>query len=113
MKYILPVMLVTSAVWAATNSARIERAAPPAEGRSATARDNPPWLRGLPDESEVTDQEDPHAGLYGSDDDPHAGASDDEQPRMCPRDTLAEDGMGDFAQDDPGMDAEDGDPHLH
>jgi len=123
MKYILPLMLVSAAVWAATREPRdVAHAAPSTEpARSEHAPQLDPWLIGALDEAGVyAEDQDPHAGLYGDDDasnlgilygdddDPHAGLyGDDDESNvgMCPRDD-ADDGVEVLA-------AGDMDPHLH
>jgi len=100
MKYILPLMLVSAAVWAATREPRdVAHSAPSTEpARSEHAPQLDPWLIGALDEAGVYDEDqDPHAGLYGDDDASNVG--------MCPRDD-ADDGVEVLA-------AGDMDPHLH
>ncbi len=97
MKYVLPLMLVTSAALAAARETpwdllRLWPAA--AEPQAAPLHMDPPWLTGdwdVPGESaaalnEAHAGDDPRAGLYGSDD-PHAGLHLGEASAtgMCPR----------------------------
>ena len=118
MKYILPLMLVTSAALAAARQTPFDLAAlwPEPAPPPAPLHVEPPWLRGVwEDSSPVTHAEphaggygegDPHAGLYGASDrhvglygeaDPHAGlhAGVEIVGTACPRDGDVEaDGYG-------------------
>jgi hypothetical protein len=116
MKYVLPLMLVTSALWGAAHEPLRDRiGSPSAEERagSVSRRPDPPWVTSATDEVDIqVEDSDPHAGLSYDDDtaddgeDPHAGLflQEHSSSGMCPRDD-SDDGEEALGSDEP-------DPHL-